>query len=148
MLLSMAVEVVALRGASHVNYEVGMLRALPPRCAAFDVAADGVAVNACLEACLGHARALIEFLGGRKGRPTDIRAEQYAPSFAPSSSLSRWVPLIDRHLAHLSWARALEVSSPQWDLKALVDDVVASYGEFVAALDAAVPSRLLLETAV
>ena len=52
--------------AGLVSYEVGMLHSLPALRAHFENQGDSTAANACLEAWVVHARALIEFLGGRK----------------------------------------------------------------------------------
>lgn len=114
-----------LHGSAHLYYEVDQLSAMYFVLARIE-AGDDVVVDieveetvrlALMEALLGHARCVIEFLAGRPPRggtmersrkPVDIPPTWFASSWvAPEGvdRLDRWLSLIDRNVAHLSLSR-------------------------------------------
>jgi hypothetical protein len=94
---------------------------------------DGSVVgNACLEAHLVHARALIEFLLETKRRPydDDMLRTDFAPEWVPSPSdeVARVMARkesINKHLAHLTWRRVEDVEPIDWTYQQMAQDVVA-----------------------
>jgi hypothetical protein len=94
--------------------------------------------NAFLEAELLHARGLFEFLVKRNERPQpdDMLRTAFAPAWkaepkAAVQRLQKEVPLIHKHLAHLSWSRVDDVdpdATPpaiQWEFVQVAEDTYA-----------------------
>lgn len=98
--------------ARHVCYELEQLCEQPRKMIELDAIGDTVLCNASLEAMLGHARCLIEFLGGP--RKTDrLHARDYIPGWKrPASAdeirLADDYPVICAHLSHLGWERVTQ----------------------------------------
>lgn len=96
-----------------------------------------VVANALLEACLVHARNLIELLAPPKRTPRadDVLIEDFTPGAwtpAPKSPAHRaasrcksahWA-LINKHLAHLTWTRVQRPDPPGWTLTSIASDVL------------------------
>ena len=122
---------------SHLSYELTTLAELP-RWVDHYVRPGPTAVHiACLEATMIHGRLLVEFLVGRDRRhPNDVQPSDFLPDWEhpDPSRLRRHLPMIDRHLAHLSKDRADGTTAPPGYLTELVDDVRAGMELFVQAL--------------
>jgi hypothetical protein len=94
--------------------------------------------NAFLEAELLHARALFEFLVKRNERPApdDMLRTAFAPDWKAepvnaAQVLHREVPLMNKHLVHLSWSRVDNVdpdstlSAIKWEFVEIAEAVYA-----------------------
>jgi len=114
--------------------------------------------NAALEARLVHARTLIEFICGRPepqteadraGRrrparrrnrsdiaPADFGAQEFPVAGTDvEATLDRTLPLIDRHLSHLSWARVDDADEAgQWTPERLLGPILQAYRRFLDTL--------------
>lgn len=96
---------------------------------------DHVSSSAHLTALLIHARALIEFLVGRKGpkgrrwhredvSPMDLGLADWNPATIVVMRLEKHMRQIDKDVAHLSHTRA-RISQIWWNYPKLVNDVLA-----------------------
>lgn len=95
--------------------------------------------NAFLESSLLHARNLIEFLIGRSSRrATDMAPEDFSEGWEPRPEpsirrLREHLDQIDKHLAHLTWARVdwrKDATAEYWNYPELATDVLAVFTEF------------------
>lgn len=96
--------------------------------------ADSHARNAYLECLLLHARALEEFLVVKhRNHKDDMLRTSFAPEWEPKprdavQRLGEQRTTINKHLAHLTWARARvdnhDAPKPQWAFIQIADDVV------------------------
>lgn len=90
-------------------------------------AEDGVLANALLESVLLHARALADFFVLDRGYPTDIKRTDFAPAWTPQPAdaaqrVQDNYRDLDKHLAHLTWAR-VEAAQPPWSYLDIVTDL-------------------------
>ncbi len=105
-----------------------------------------------LDACLVHARCCTEFLVGRvsrKGQRTwkkgDVRPLDFLDSWQPKPAaavghLDVHLPLLDKHLAHVTIARA-DLFDHRWDIDALDRAIYAVAISFLAELEEREPER-------
>jgi hypothetical protein len=124
--------------ARHVAYEFRMLST-----AALDYLGDPDPVRNILflEGFLTHARNLLEFFVPRRCGPraTDIWAGLFVPDWDArrheAIALEAWAHIqgIDKHLAHLTFAR-VEQPRPPWDIVAIGDVIIGLSKEFYLAL--------------
>ena len=111
--------------------------------------------NLTLEGTLLHARALIEFVVGRRDQKTgamrrsklDIDPGDFASDWNPDAlpppardAVERLLvdlPLIDSTLSHLSWERADrgETDKVPWDFARIPSDIVTVFDAFAEHLD-------------
>jgi hypothetical protein len=136
------------RAAHHLEYEIESLVCMWMRVSGTQ---DAHTQHALLEASLGHARLLIEFLIGRPKngrnphgawgrrhqcdiRPTNFLNEWNPPDTAAVRRLKDLLSTLDQSLVHLSWERATPPG--KWDAT-FVEDLVEVVGSFVAALEKA-----------
>ena len=117
------------RAMTHIGYEVEMCALSGYRML---TVTDQHAVNAYLECTLLHARGLEEFLVMTKGRPRtdDMLRTQFAPEWTPAPAdavyrLGARRSDINKHLAHLTWARVDRPESPAWPWIEITVDTVA-----------------------
>lgn len=125
--------------ALHVGYELVQLAKMSRRLQ--DPTLPGDAHNACLESMLLHARSLIEFTIEGRGKANDLHRSEFLPKWAPpkgeeAKRLRRAMPVLHKHLAHLTWERVDE-GSQEWDYGDVVADLLHVFGAFVAELRAA-----------
>ena len=126
--------------ASHVGYELVQLAAMPRARRRADEAGQDHVAQACLESMLLHARNLCEFLIEGRYKSSDIHRSDFTPRWSPPNSpakarLRNARPMLDRHLAHLSWER-VETGAPNDSPERIADDVVEVMGTFVDHLGA------------
>jgi hypothetical protein len=115
---------------AHIAYEVEMCAVSGVRMLAVK---DWHARNAYLECTLLHARALEEFLVlpvARRRWPKDMIRTEFAPEWVPRPSeavarLEARRDIVNKHLAHLTWARVDYPEPPEWRFIEITDDVVA-----------------------
>ena len=102
----------AQAGLEHIAYETGMTVASALRLTRGRLH-DSVLENACLESMLLHARSLSDLLtttGSRRFK-TDMHLSDFSdPAWDPRPGesvdyLQAQGPMINRHLAHLTWDR-------------------------------------------
>jgi hypothetical protein len=131
----------------HVAYE---LRQMSGAALRIDSAPDEITHFALLESTLVHARTLIEFLTGTDNR--DIRAEQLCPGWQIDPTDREALRLrregINKHLAHLSWARVTDMPA-RWPYPRIVREIVdhmrryhTAMKEAGAAFDKAIADEL------
>jgi hypothetical protein len=137
--------------ATHVNYEVTMLR--------FH-AGSTEPDNTTIEGFLLHARNLIEFLGWRaSSRSTDILATDFVPGWTPptppdsSLSFTDVLSKIDKHLSHLTWDRvdqaATDIDGPPFPYQGIYNTVLSTFADFTQqAVSAQSAGATLFTTAV
>jgi hypothetical protein len=98
-----------LEAAAHdVRYEIDMLDASHARLLELHQQLKDLTIeqNTFLEAFLIHYRALWDFIESRGHNEDDVKADNYAPDFTPSSVLDQKTRNgINRRLAHLSYTR-------------------------------------------
>jgi hypothetical protein len=121
----------------HVGYE---LRQMAGAALRIDSATDGTTHDALLESTLLHARNLLEFLGVRdRNRGLDISATDFVADWSldPETrrNLGKRLDAIDKHLAHLSWARVNDMPQ-RWPYPAIVRDLVNHMRTFHRAMKA------------
>jgi hypothetical protein len=128
-----------LAAAAHVGYE---LRQMAGAAIRIDNAPDEATHDSHLESTLLHARNLIEFLIGAqigRGRTTDVRAQVFVPQWAMDdaavSALGDRLGVIDKHLAHLTWARVSE-GKQLWPYPGIVREIVEHMREYHKAMKA------------
>lgn len=112
----------------HVGYSVHMAAE-----AAANIRDDQewYAHNAAIEVMLLHGRALGEFFtfGAGRGYPTDIRRTDFVSDEGwekPTDALARVeadMPLINKHLVHLTWER-VKVQQAEWTYIRISKDLV------------------------
>lgn len=128
----------------NLGYEIRTMAELPTHIESYHENGLIILRNACLEATLFHARALIEFIAGRpreNGRrswsPRDIDPTCFLPGWqlCEPAHFDVRLGLIDAHLAHLSKRRGGgdAVMGPGF-VTSLVDEILAALGEFESAL--------------
>lgn len=135
--------------AHHVAYELEVLvtSALAVKAATVEdagwpidpemTAASYAENNGLLEACLLHTRNLTDFLI-LTGRAGDVRRTDFVANWAPpKSEHTRYLrsirPLLDKHLAHITWDRVLNPTKP-WDHYQITRSVLHVFAAFLAAL--------------
>ena len=131
---------------NHLGYELWMLAETSRRIPAAQRDADVVATNAYLESMLFHARALSGFFVGTKGGyPSDIRRTDFGSvdwQPGPADAVARVqsnVPVIDKHLAHLTWER-VSGEPPEWRYAEVAADLVAVADDWSEHLAIQVPA--------
>lgn len=137
--------------ALHVSYELVQL--VKMSCYLEVQPLPGELHNACLESLLLHARSLIDFLLLGKGSSGDLHRSDFIPMWAPvkgeeTKRLRAAMPMLHRHLAHLTWER-VDASEQEWSYRHIAADVLHVYADFVAqgrATDA--PGLAQLESAL
>lgn len=114
---------------SHIAYEVEMCARSGVRMLVVD---DLHARNAYLECTLLHARALEEFLVFPldRRRSDDMLRTQFASEWKPRprgavARLEARRDTVNKHLAHLTWARVDDQEPPEWPFIEIADDAVA-----------------------
>lgn len=127
---------------AHLSYEVSMCAVSAARMLS---AEDGYEHNAYLECMLLHARALDEFLVMTRDKPykdnmlrTDFGDEWEPHPIEAVQRLKERRSLINKHLAHLTWARVDSAEAPQWSFIEIANDIVSVAGawvQHVTALD-------------
>lgn len=126
---------------AHIAYEVEMCAVSGVRMLTVE---DWHERNAYLECTLLHARALEEFLvltPGRR-RPDDMLRTDFAPEWTPHPSeavarLKARRDTVNKHLAHLTWARVADREPQEWSIE-IANDAVAvarAWVEHVTAAD-------------
>lgn len=91
---------------------------------------DGVAADACLEAMLVHARAVLEFLLSSSSRTSDICRSDFPcpdwdfPSSGEADAFRTDMTTINKHLTHLTWER-LDPAQGTWEEEGFAARVVA-----------------------
>lgn len=129
----------AERLVGSLNYHLGMLGELIPFMVQFDANGPAILANACLESFLTHARLLIEFIAGRKGR--NPMSRKHSPcDFQPTAlGLLDWklsmpayfdgyLDLIDKHVAHLSCERVKGGGARWWAFEKIAKSLLFEYG--------------------
>jgi hypothetical protein len=110
------------RIVDHLIYEVGALVRIAAWLQALDEQGPAMLRVACLEACLLHARLLIEFLVGRRSgrKSSDFGANDLLPEWdahasekVDVSALHLFLDQLDKALAHLSKTRVVEDGRPE-----------------------------------
>jgi hypothetical protein len=86
------------------------------------------------EACLMHARVLIEFLVGDERRAGDIWPTDYVPDWsvddATKERFDRWLATVDRLLPDLTLARVDDELTVHLDYQELVESLVDLMGRY------------------
>jgi hypothetical protein len=130
----------------HLGYELWMLAETSGRIPAAKRDADVVANNAYLESMLFHARSLADFfVHNKKGFPSDIRRTEFGSvdwQPGPADAVARIEsnsPVIDKHLAHLTWERVSN-EPPEWRYAEVAADLVAVAGDWSEHLATQVPA--------
>ena len=129
----------------HIGYELWMMAAASNRIRSSKQAGDGVGANAYLESMLLHARALADFfVHTKRGFPSDIRRTDFTDTDwepAPAELVARIKvnsPVIDKHLAHLTWER-VDDDPQEWHYPDVAADLVAVADKWSAHLCATNP---------
>jgi hypothetical protein len=123
--------------ALHVGYE---LRQMAGAALRIDSATDEVTHFALLESTLLHARNLLEFLGVRdRDSGMDVRATEFVSDWSldPKArrELRKRLDAIDKHLAHLSWARVNDMPQ-RWPYPRIVRELVGHMRTYHQAMTA------------
>lgn len=125
---------------SHIAYEVDMCAVSAVR---MQAAEDPCARNAYLECTLLHARTLEEFLvlAHERSRPDDMLRTDFAPEWTPRPSkavtrLKARRDTVNKHLAHLTWARVKDRKPQEWSIE-IANDAVAVARAWVEHVNAA-----------
>ena len=131
---------------NHLGYELWMLSETSRRIPAAKRDADVVATNAYLESMLFHARALSDFfVHKKKGFPSDIRRTEFGSvdwQPGPADAVARIEsnsPVIDKHLAHLTWER-VSGEPHEWRYAEVAADLVAVADDWSEHLATQVPA--------
>ncbi|MEI6623802.1 MAG: hypothetical protein WCP28_18065 [Actinomycetes bacterium] len=129
---------------AHIAYEVGQCIDSAVACRRKSAKPDGdpVVQNACLEASLLHARVLVEFLLEAPSRTDDMRIEQFGPAWTPRSEvvveaaerLRAIKPVMNKHLAHLTWTRIFPVPEPDWFFIRIAEDILTIVDDWASHL--------------
>src|SRR5947207_3316592 len=140
------------KAAQHVAYELEVMvaTAIAVESPSPDAIANALAAGAVvaplaenhgvLEACLLHARNLIDFLLGQK-IATDVHRSDFVAQWAPQKTdgtrfLRKTRPLLNKHLAHITWDRVLNPPSP-WPHLRIAGEIMNVFASFLEALIAA-----------
>ena len=106
---------------------------------------DGLVADACLEAMLVHARAVLDFLLNDSRFPTDIRRSTFPgpdwdrPTSELATSLRDDITVVNKHLAHLTWERIDPTQEP-WEetgFAAKVVELADEWTDHLAKTDSA-----------
>lgn len=128
--------------AMYVGFEWTSLAEMSAELAKITGARTIPAEHALMEACFLHLRCLIDFccgtVEGRRHRndiqPMNFLGVDWWPPDPLDRRLRGRLPVINKHLAHLSWERVTDTTPIMWPMASLAHEVTSAMKLFVREL--------------